>query len=73
MKYLLEIIKNKRDNAMRDYESKNKQNGTQCGLCELRGEINAYNDVITLIETMSSVKPSLNALIETFENEKKEK
>lgn len=71
MKELLEIIKKKRDNAMRDYEAKDK-NGTTYELCELRGEIDAYNDVITYIETMVNIRTTINALIETLENKTKE-
>lgn len=73
MKYLLEIIKNKRDNAMRGYKVKDKENKSPYELCELRGEIDAYNDVITYIETMVNIRTTINALIETFENKNKEK
>ena len=51
IKEIYEIIKEKRENALNDRLSKGSLSVYNPYIYELKGEIDAYSDVLTLIET----------------------
>ena len=61
---IYELIKEKRANAIKDMSSKGVLSVDNPIICELKGEIDAYYDIQTLIESSGLLDENVNAEVE---------